>query len=669
MQPRDPVTGAIMLPSGLYNAHADFKGRLTRFYRHYNPAKLVVVDEMLKAARGHEEEMFKALRARYGPEPDHPTSAPSGPSTNLHHRLRLFYQHYAPDKLHTIPDTLKAYRGQEEQLMKVLENKYGPEPVEAPMRVPDEVAQMIEGKMELRKTRQQQMVRVLEANTQAKLRRSYYYHWLEWVWWKRNAALVGKVVAKGNSGVLVEQQVNQQLREQLDFLKLQLLEKEREAEEGWDAQTATSASTPPPPPPQLPHISQFSPGEHLMQESEGSFYQPPPPDPPSVLRSRFSSRTASPVVQPAPDALTQHLLRTHPLVAGNAALRSALWLNGPGEEGGGGGGVSTSPPHLPSSLPSPAGSERRGLSTKISFREALVPNTEHILQSAHTTPPRQAPNRASHPQLLPSPQRPNIARETPKQYTEDSMQYPEKQVGVSLGGAMNYVNPDEVGGLYQEYPGQRQNQQNQKQNQQQQAPIDHRMPDAAQYVSPEESGLYQEYPGQRQNQKQNQQQQVPGHRIPDAAQYASPTEESGLYQEYPGQRQNQKNRPVPIGQTTPEAGHSQMYSRPGQAGLYQEHLGQHAPYPEGMGVGVGAGADIVEMHHLYHGWNSPPPAGQEQVVPQQDLHIHLEGLSGGGGAERGSSRKLTKTQKDLIVNDLVNELTQQRREQRRRKRR
>eukprot|EP00759_Apiculatamorpha_spiralis_P054817 PhF_6_TR7039/c0_g1_i1/m.10569/K03099/SOS; son of sevenless len=41
-------------------------------------------------------------------------------------RLRVFYSHYAPEKIHTIPSLVQHY--DEEKLMKILTDKYGPEP-------------------------------------------------------------------------------------------------------------------------------------------------------------------------------------------------------------------------------------------------------------------------------------------------------------------------------------------------------------------------------------------------------------------------------------------------------------------------------------------------------------------------------------------------------------
>jgi hypothetical protein len=53
-------------------AYTAFYNRLTKFYLKYNPEKLNRVDEFLKAYRGEEEELFKLLCAKYGPEPDPP---------------------------------------------------------------------------------------------------------------------------------------------------------------------------------------------------------------------------------------------------------------------------------------------------------------------------------------------------------------------------------------------------------------------------------------------------------------------------------------------------------------------------------------------------------------------------------------------------------------------
>jgi hypothetical protein len=44
--------------------------RLVKFYQRYNPEKIPRVAEFLEAYRGEEEELFKTLTAKYGPEPE-----------------------------------------------------------------------------------------------------------------------------------------------------------------------------------------------------------------------------------------------------------------------------------------------------------------------------------------------------------------------------------------------------------------------------------------------------------------------------------------------------------------------------------------------------------------------------------------------------------------------
>ena len=50
----------------------DYSSRLVKYYEHHNPDKLKesgFVEKALLKYKGNEEELFKALRAKYGPEP------------------------------------------------------------------------------------------------------------------------------------------------------------------------------------------------------------------------------------------------------------------------------------------------------------------------------------------------------------------------------------------------------------------------------------------------------------------------------------------------------------------------------------------------------------------------------------------------------------------------
>ena len=57
---------------------ARIRRRLERFYEEYNPSKLSQVDQTLKTYAGREAELFDALIAKYGPEPQTPVKQPKG---------------------------------------------------------------------------------------------------------------------------------------------------------------------------------------------------------------------------------------------------------------------------------------------------------------------------------------------------------------------------------------------------------------------------------------------------------------------------------------------------------------------------------------------------------------------------------------------------------------
>jgi hypothetical protein len=132
-------------------AAPSYRERLERFYRHYAPEKLSVVDDALLAFEGHEEDLFFTITEKYGPEPplgdDHGRTAvatrlPPQPADNadsgtsraqlsrLTYRQRLtrFYEHYAPEKLVMVEAALKNYEGREDDMMTFVVGKYGPEP-------------------------------------------------------------------------------------------------------------------------------------------------------------------------------------------------------------------------------------------------------------------------------------------------------------------------------------------------------------------------------------------------------------------------------------------------------------------------------------------------------------------------------------------------------------
>jgi hypothetical protein len=119
--------------------------RLLRFLQAYAPDKVGNVDRILAAYAGNEVKMFEGLVTKYGPEPApsagaqpesqpqparSPAPAPAAAADGAAFRMRIeaMYDHYAPDKKHTIDANMERYRGQEAALMEALIKKYGPEP-------------------------------------------------------------------------------------------------------------------------------------------------------------------------------------------------------------------------------------------------------------------------------------------------------------------------------------------------------------------------------------------------------------------------------------------------------------------------------------------------------------------------------------------------------------
>lgn len=119
----------------------DFRDRLVRFYECYQPEKLDDVDKLLTKAAGKEEQLFRMLVKKYGPEPDddddeeeedveaEEEEGEEGEEAS-DYRLRLvrFYECYQPEKLEEVDALLVKAAGKEERLFKMLVKKYGPEP-------------------------------------------------------------------------------------------------------------------------------------------------------------------------------------------------------------------------------------------------------------------------------------------------------------------------------------------------------------------------------------------------------------------------------------------------------------------------------------------------------------------------------------------------------------
>lgn len=105
----------------------DYRSRLLRFYEKYAPDKTANVDKILTHYSGKEDQMFAELVGKYGPEPSLSGGQASGAQSHLE-RLTRFLQTYAPEKVPTAGAMLQKYTGKEEEMFKALVAKFGPEP-------------------------------------------------------------------------------------------------------------------------------------------------------------------------------------------------------------------------------------------------------------------------------------------------------------------------------------------------------------------------------------------------------------------------------------------------------------------------------------------------------------------------------------------------------------
>ena len=94
------------------------------YYQHQKP-KLHTVDDLLAKHSGKEEALYSLLVTKLGPD-----SYKIPPSeSNWEHRLANLYSVHNTAKLATIPVLLEKYSGQEEQLLKSVLERYGEEPL------------------------------------------------------------------------------------------------------------------------------------------------------------------------------------------------------------------------------------------------------------------------------------------------------------------------------------------------------------------------------------------------------------------------------------------------------------------------------------------------------------------------------------------------------------
>eukprot|EP01060_Flectonema_neradi_P025661 TRINITY_DN3446_c0_g1_i1.p1 TRINITY_DN3446_c0_g1~~TRINITY_DN3446_c0_g1_i1.p1 ORF type:complete len:497 (+),score=94.96 TRINITY_DN3446_c0_g1_i1:37-1527(+) len=240
-----------------------FRDRLVRFYKHYDPTKLIVVDGMVADSMGNEDQLFEALVRLYGPEPppDEPSLQNDAERDRVGERLRRFYNAYNPSKIADIPEVIKTFAGREAELFDALIKKYGPEPASAPQITPhenyssdppDEMLAIIDQSKSLRQTRYKSAVTMLLKKHESRLLLKHYYRWLEVMWWKKNKDVLERVMDDGKGGILIEKKANQQLREQVEFLREKVrVEKElndRQLQEYQESIAAAREQQPLPPP-------------------------------------------------------------------------------------------------------------------------------------------------------------------------------------------------------------------------------------------------------------------------------------------------------------------------------------------------------------------------------------------------------------------------------------
>ena len=221
----------------------EYRERLERFYRKYNPLQMVIIDQMLNAAEGNEEKMFAALVKVHGPEP--PAIAGrigvvGEDKPKFIDRLKVFYSHYRPKHNKDLNKIASNFIGREEELIAALVAKYGPEPVQPPpppppnsrpmqrmnVAVANSMKYLESQNRKLRQGHQRQLLRVLRGNAEQGIYAAYYFRWMEFMWLSKNRKLLTRVTDESNCSLLKEKFIHQQLVGQVALLKNELATQE-----------------------------------------------------------------------------------------------------------------------------------------------------------------------------------------------------------------------------------------------------------------------------------------------------------------------------------------------------------------------------------------------------------------------------------------------------------
>lgn len=103
-----------------------FLVRVQRLLQMHAPSRVPNASAMLTAYKGNEEELIAALEKKF--EPDVKSEVSMAKDSDLEGRVRRIVETYAPDKLGQCGQLLAKYSGREEELVRALVSKYGPEP-------------------------------------------------------------------------------------------------------------------------------------------------------------------------------------------------------------------------------------------------------------------------------------------------------------------------------------------------------------------------------------------------------------------------------------------------------------------------------------------------------------------------------------------------------------
>lgn len=112
-------------------AAVDYQAEIEALYKKHNPSKVASVPGLLKKYKGNEEQLLKKIKEKYPDKDGEDEGDGDGEmevaDDSVEGQIRAIYKKHKPEKLDSVPALLKKYAGAEQKLLKTLMAKYEPE--------------------------------------------------------------------------------------------------------------------------------------------------------------------------------------------------------------------------------------------------------------------------------------------------------------------------------------------------------------------------------------------------------------------------------------------------------------------------------------------------------------------------------------------------------------